>query len=208
MLKLIKLLVWIIILEGNNMNWELSSYNVFCVYNNIKKIINTEVASSEIADVATVWYENSPDWVIDRMKSIYNDMENHYYTYKELMIFWYYTSLFKKKDMLCFNMHSKIIDTMQLFTKDQLDKDKNTLLLLNKKLKLTKEELFEFNNNGINRIYQLTKTKAISPIFFIKYEKKVLTNRNKYDIFKSDDYKKFEFTLDQLNNKLQGDFYE
>lgn len=188
-------------------NWQVSSFNVFCVYNNIQKIIDTGEWFPEIQDVSPKWYENSPEWIVNRCKDIYNDLENKYYSYNELMIYMYYCHLFKKGEILCGNLHSKIIDTTQLFSKNQLEQDKKLIIEINKKLKLKPDpafELFKIRSEGFSIIYDLTKKKKISPIFFIKYERKVLTNRKEYDIFKHDDYKKFEFILDLISKHLNN----
>lgn len=187
-----------------------SSKMVFNVMNNIKQMVKKRKDIDITKD--NYWFHKSSEWMMNKYKRIYNDIENHYYGYDELIIYTFYNQIFKQSFELKGIMSDNIKNTMKLFTRQQFDNDKNFIIEVNKKVKWYPNpimELFKIRKKvGYSYVYHFTKNKNISPIFFLKIKKKVLTDRQEDDILKHDDYKRFEFIIDQINKYLNRGFYE
>lgn len=196
-----------------------SSIKAYSVYNNLVRMTKELIEF----DVEERVYCNCTEEYKLLFKRIYNDIENNYYGYREYIIFILYNLIFKNSVDLSGNMTKKIYKVMKLFTREQLEKDKNVILELNRKRRFGSDperELFEIKEVGYSLVYKLIVTKKknsdekiISPIFFINYGKKFLTKQKKDiilsdDSFKDDNYKRFEFISNQILKYLDGGFYE
>jgi hypothetical protein len=124
---------------------------------------------------------------------IYSDIENNYYSYKDLIIYCVYKSIFGETFGL-YNINRKSIHNVKkLFSKKRLKEDKEFIKKVNEKLKIKKlKEYFDINLDGENIAYSLVKDKVISPIFYLQYYKKYLTNLSENHIFKDDNFCRFE----------------
>jgi len=190
------------------MNEKFSSLKVFNIYYNV---IEMYKLGNEIDIYANNrWYCNN-EHIIAKFKHIYNDLENYYYGYDEYIIYLLYGLMFKSSIDMSGMLREKILSVAKLFTKEQLKKDQEFIIELNKEIKLRPDpivELFKIGDSGFSLAHKLTIKKFISPIFFIHYSRKRLTNLKEDDILKHDDYKRFEFLSNQISKYLKGGFYE
>lgn len=185
-----------------------STQKVFNIYTNIKNMCK----SLEEIKLNSPCYWNDNQFYKEKFVRIYSDIENHYYGYNEYILFCFYNLIFKNNIDLQGIITEKIKNVSKLFTRFQLEKDKAFIIELNKKLKLRPDpivELFKIGESGFSMVYLLTKKKNISPIFFITFVKKVLTNQEESSILCHDDYLRFEFIMSQIPKYLNGGkFYE
>lgn len=139
-------------------------------------------------------------------KKIYNDIENGYYTYDDLMIFYIYKLIFSNVVKIPEISQKNIKEIKKLFTEKQLKADKEFILDIKKELELKNEleisnvkYFFDINVNGENIIYSLIKSKHVSPNFYLQYYKRYLTKNEENNIFKNEDFIRFEKLINILN---------
>lgn len=76
---------------------------------------------------------------------------------------------------------------------------------MNETLKLKNVcELFEIKENGESIIYELIKQNYVTPVIFVNLYEKLLTIKNKDVILKSNNYKKFEYSMKFIIKILKG----
>jgi len=184
----------------------LSSHLVFSIIKNTQKMIKTSKDLDVFKLVFIDWYSKSPEFIIQICKKLYNDLENGYYEPKDIAIFILYDSIFN--DVFKYSSLTKenILKVKNIFTKKQLEKDKQFILDVNKKLKLNDplKELFEIKEDGNSIIYELIMKEYITIIFYIYFQKKVLTEIPK-DVIFSTEYNKFQFVNNKIINLIKGD---
>ena len=112
-----------------------------------------------------------PDWLLNDAKRIYNEIENSYYNYNDLIIHLLYLYLFKKTIYPDEINSKKVVETLNIFTIKQLEEDKKTLISINDKLKQRKgiEKYFELDHEHKTIIFCLIRKHHISPMFWIRY---------------------------------------
>jgi len=177
-----------------------SSRNVYNVMTNLKFMVR-ERKDMDLQNYCH-GFDKCYEGMLEKCRRVYNDIENHYYGYDEFIIYALHSLMFKNSITLSGVITKNVRATLKLFSKKQLEIDKQFILDINKELQLRPDPLYEMfklqPEHGESMIYRWTKQKILSPIFFMRYEKKVLTDRQEDAIFKHDDYKRFEFVSDQL----------
>jgi hypothetical protein len=188
-----------------------TSLLVFSVINNIfKRLKKQKNITVDIFKPTNIrHYERTSDFCKDNSKRIYNELENNYYTYRDIIVYILYNYGLNKKINWYDIKESNIIKTIKIFTKKQLQKDKDFILQINKELKFKSLlELFEIRENGTPIIYELIMKDFISPVIYVKFYEKVLTNLKKDVILKSKEYEQFEWAMNQIIKTIKGGFNE
>lgn len=125
---------------------------------------------------------------------LYNAVENSYIDHKDIIIGYLHESLFSSTKV---NVMGLTIDRIKeirgLYTEKKLNVDKILIKDIITELDISKlVDIFNVNNDGESIIYSLIKKEHISPIFYLQYAKKLLTDRQENNILRSDNFKHFE----------------
>ena len=174
-----------------------SSYLVFSVYQNTKTVIEKQKYKNEIMKtVHRGWYNKTKPYTVNHCKRIFNEIENGYYTYDDMIIHMLTESLFNTKAIVISKITEKSVKkTLKLYTKKRLKIDKEFIKKVNIDVGLTSlKDFFEINEDGENLIYTLTNKEFISPAFYAQYGKKYLTRSIENTILLSKEYERFELT--------------
>lgn len=113
-----------------------------------------------------------PEKVMTQLRNIMTFYNNNYFTIRQLLLYITYYSLTDD------NFHGKIYswdtkhiaDIDNLFTPDQLKKDKEIIKNLSKKNGLKISDYMMINSSGDMISLELMKKKFISPIFVIRFK--------------------------------------
>ncbi|MFW6219535.1 MAG: hypothetical protein ACOC33_01575 [bacterium] len=184
-----------------------SSLTIFSIYQNVKKIVVSQKYDTPIfKKVASIWFNKSNEFVKNNCKRIFNDIENNYYTHNDLVVFILTYSIYNSKFISLNKItYKNIKDTLKLYTKKTLIKDKTFIKKINDELNFKNiADFFIINDDGENLIYNLIIKKYISPIIFLQYRKKCLTINEKNTILKNEKYLKFEKYMNMINKHLRG----
>lgn len=183
-----------------------SSHQIFSIIKNLNNIVKTKktkkINKSKIFKLINVdgynRIANTPYGKI--YKKIYNDIENGYYTYEDLINFYIYKLIISNEVKLTEIKYKNIKEIKKLFTTEQLKIDKIFILNIKNKLKIENViGFFKINANGENIAYNLIKNKYINPIFYLKYYKRYLTKYKENNIFKNEDFIRFEKLINIIN---------
>jgi hypothetical protein len=179
---------------------------VFSFLINAIKIIESEQEDfEEIFKVRYHHYHNAKQYSKIIIKRIYNELENHFYTYKDLFIFMLYKYAFNEKIKIYNFNFNDIKNVAKIFTKKQIKKDEEFIIKINETLKLKSvDEFFQLRENGEPIIYELIKNNFITPAVYVKYFEKILTIENKDVILMSDNYKKFRYAMKNIIKIIKG----
>lgn len=185
-----------------------SSLQVFSFLVNAKKIIESEKEDlSNIFKIRQFHYKSARKISIDISKRIYNELENHLYTYKDILIFMLYQYAFLGKVNIYKISSEDIKRVSKIFSKKQFKIDEDFILKINKNIKFKNIiDFFEIRESGEPIIYNLIKQNYITPVFYIKYYEKLLTNQNKDVILKSKNYMRFEYAMKMIIKIIKGGF--
>jgi DNA primase large subunit len=181
-----------------------SSLIVFSIIKNIEKNINKNIVdiNNIFKPVSKIWFERTNNYYKDACKKIYNDIENNYYNHNDLAITLLYEMIYNKKINFFDINHKKIKEVKSMMNKQQLEKDKNLIVVINKQINLKNvNDFFKINEDGLSIVYHLIKDKNISPIFFIYFMNKGLTVQ-KENIIILDEYIRFEIIIQILDKIL------
>jgi hypothetical protein len=184
------------------------SFKTFSVLRNLEDLIarpkQTRIKNIfEDRDMQS--YDRSLNFYRLQCNRIYNEIENHYYTYKSLAIFVFYNHAFGGKFDLNLINRKEIIKVGKLFTQKQLKKDKEYIFKLREEAKIKLNQIYKKREGGTNILYELTIKKLISPLYYIKYLEKTLTNPKKDVILKSEEYKRFQHGIKLILKTLTGE---
>ena len=151
-------------------------------------------------------YENTNNYYKENCKRIYNELENSYYTYKDLIVYFLYDFAMTGKTKPLHELKNKnILKIKKIFTKKQLEEDKKFILNINKKLQLKSMiEFFEIRSNGMPIIYELIKKNYVSPAIYIKCYEIALTTLKKDVNLVDSQFKIFEYNMSLITKILKG----
>jgi len=155
-----------------NKNLKSSPLRVYSIYTNVKKVLKRKKYKDENL-YKMVWFKgyNDAKWIHNDCKRIFNDIENSFYSYNDLLIAMFYESIFIKSFTLRMLTDKRINEIKSLFSLIELKKDKKILLAINKNIIFNSiEDYFRLNTEEVSYIYELIMKKFISPIFWIKYD--------------------------------------
>jgi len=178
-----------------------SSYSVFSVYQNTKVVIEKNKYNTNIMKpVFRGWFNKIRPYVLTHCKRIYNEIENGYYTYDDVVLYLLTEALFTDKIVpINYITEKNVKKTLKLYTKKRLKVDKEFIKNINEEVGLSSlKDFFEINEEGENLIFSLTSKQYISPVLYIQYGKKYLTKDSENTILKSKEYMRYE----NLNNLI------
>ena len=169
---------------------------VLSIEYNIRKFLKSKRSNIDTLNIyketSIYHFKRSKQYIVSNCKRIYNDIENHYYTYKDLAIFILDSYIINGK----FNwglVNVKNINSIKdFYNQSRFLVDQQTILEIAKNLKIKKmSKFFEIKENGNSVIYDLIihEKRFISPIFHIKYENIALEALN--NSTRSEDYEFF-----------------
>jgi len=183
-----------------------STLLVFSVLKNTEEFVK-KGKDIDIYKMSNIFrFQKSSKFYVENAKRMYNDIENGYYTLKELAIYLMYHYLMGEKKIKLYSIKPKhITDIMKLFTTKRLKEDLNLLKAVHKQLKLKNlSDYFHIKEDGTNIAFGLTKIGKISPVFFIRNFEKFLTNEQKDDIINSKEYEQFVKIAKKIKDTLKG----
>lgn len=186
-----------------------SSHKVFSVIKNLERFTKTkkqkEIKKSKIfKEVIIEVYNRIQNTSYGKTyKKVYNDIENGYYTYDDMIIYFLYKSIINKFKITDLT-YKHIKEVRKLFTEKQAHIDLLFIINISKQLKIKSlRDFFKINVDGENIIYNLIKNKDISPIFYLQYYKKFLTNNEENNILKSNEFSHFEKLINTIFNIIK-----
>ena len=181
-----------------------SSYAVFSVNVNIRYIISKCNETKNIYSfVSRKMYEKTNPYLVKECKRIYNEIENCYYTYDDMVIYYLHVFLITGKLPQLKEINQKNVKEMlRLYTDTQAEKDMEFIKTVSRKADI--KGIYPFTLAAV----QLVKEKYISPRFLIDFLKRnILTKQNENDIFNStEELKKFLFALKKQQSIFIGGF--
>lgn len=187
-----------------------SSLLVYSVINNLGKIINTDIEIEEI-DIFNVGsnrfrFLKTAEYFRVYCKKIYNDIENHYYNYSDMILFICHQYIFDTKINLKDINNKNVNEIVKIYSKEQLEKDKEFVKsIIQKSILKNFNELFTIKEDGESIVYALILHKYISPFFFIfTEEKKRLTSEIK-DVILNNKYERFLKITKIITKILKGE---
>lgn len=160
-----------------------STLLVFSVLSNINDFFRKKKDIDIFKKCHIVRFKRTTKYYAENSKKLYSDLENGYFTLKELAIFLLYKNLIGEKVNLYAIKPEHIIEVMKLFTTNKLKDDLKLLQAIYKELNFKgMVDFFDIKEDGTNIAYILTKQGKISPVFFIRNLTKDLTKYQENDI--------------------------
>lgn len=168
------------------------------VYNIFKNYYDKFIKNRKVEDVfkySSFAYYKQPDFVKRHCQRIYNEIESHLYTYQDYILFTLYHYLYNDTQIHLESVtYINTREVKKLFTKQQLEKDRDYILKLNGSLKLNElEDYFSPRGGGTNILYELIKEKKISPLLYIRYYNKMINDKTS---------KEFHATVQKFNHVI------
>jgi hypothetical protein len=151
------------------------------------------------------WFNNTPKFIKDQCYRVYNEIENSFYSYSDVVAFLIYESLWHD-DVKLPEVNSESINNFKaLFTDVQLLKDRRMIDKINKQANLKDiKEYFYIRENGESLIYRLCMQKIVSIYFFAYYANSCLTGFFEKHKLKGRHlkYRKFDETVKTLIEQM------
>ena len=186
---------------------EKSTWMVYSIISNVYTFLykGHEIDFFKKAHIAQ--FKKAHKFFVVNAKRIYNDIENGYYTYHDLIVHLLFQHMMGERMNLYRIKPKTIRETMKLFTHKQFKEDLKLLQQIHTELKFKKgiKDYFDIKEDGTNIAYILTKKRRISPIFFIRNFEKNLTNRKENVIIGvSKEYEQFQRIAKKIKETLKG----
>lgn len=187
---------------------ENSSYKIFSLYKRISYTfteMNFEMYPRLLEPVEKRWFEHTAPFIKRQCYRIWNEIENSYYSFNDLVSFLIYDSIWNSPVDLM-KVNDKTIETFkEEFTELQLEKDRRAIAEINKQARLKDiNEYFIIRDNGESLIYKLCMKRIVSVYFFCNYANTLLTGiflrANLKERHKQ--YRKFDETCKILINQM------
>ncbi len=147
----------------------LKSMHVYCAFKNIKGLVNNKKVKIDVYN--NFAYRNVHDGIKLHCKRIYNEIENGIYTFNDYRRFLLYSYIFKSSIGFGEVTKKSMHEFKKLFTSKILKLDEKIILQVNKEVKYNDIKKFFEVVDGKSMIYRLIMQKAISPLFWLKYNK-------------------------------------
>lgn len=173
---------------------------VFSIIKNVEKFLESNKDVNIFKEQSIFWYTKNPDFIKNICKRIYNEIENHFYSYYDLAIFLLNYSIFYGKCDYKYILEKDINKASEIFSKEQLQKDEKFMLELNQILNFDAEEYFKIKKEGGNIIYEdLIMKRKISPYFYLEYYTKVKREEEK----ESEELKQFIKVINKIREIMK-----
>ena len=185
-----------------------STLFVFSVIRNIDDFVKKGRNLDLFQKSHLVRFKRSSKFYTENAKRIYNDIENGYYTIKDLAIFLLYRYLMGEKRINLYKIKPKhITDTMKLFTAKRLKEDLKLLKAIHKELEFKSiQNYFDIKEDGTNIAYILTIQGKISPVFFTRNIEKFLTKR-KENVIINTEFEQFVRIAKKIEDTFKRRFF-
>jgi len=176
------------------MNARTKKHKIFSIYQNIKSVFenNKQLDNIEIL-VSSRWFNSTYQKIkfyaitCDR---IYNEMENVFYDFNDLILYYLYSYMFADKVSFEKANYRDIIHIKKLFTTQQIELDKETFKQIFKSYgDINKLYFFKLNENGSTKIVDLILERKLSPAFW--YKCRTFFDMSVHDFKENDTHKKF-----------------
>lgn len=162
-----------------------SSLRVFSIVKNVELFINSDKDVNIFKLQNKLWFGRSSEYIQRNCKRIFNEIENSFYNYVDLSIYLLYDLIFNEKNSLKEVNDKNINITKNLFTLEQLNKDQNFILELNKKINFDLTDYFKINSLGGNLLFdKLILPKHISPYFYMEFDVDLESEQEKEELKK------------------------
>lgn len=187
----------------NNMSQE----QVHCVLANTLSYIRSG-KRSDLAKKPSPFRLNSlPDGWRSRIAGITRNINNSYYTEKDLILFSLCLCIANKSiniKMISDAKPKEIRSASKLFTREQLEKDKTVVRkAIEGGILESVKDLFAVKPNGEPIAFRLIRERTLSPYFFLKFSPMHLTEEKQECIFdKSQAFQRFERIIEVATNIL------
>jgi len=179
-----------------------STHMVYSIVTNIDSFIKTGKERAIFTKCHGQRFRNANKGIITSCKRIYNDLENHYYTYEDLAVAILHTRLLNGKCALGAVNQKFVLGIKKLYTNKQIQMDQEVLKGIFNALDFNNpDKFFEPQEDGTNIIYVLTKKRLISLAFSVKYLSKHLTNEQENVIFNKE-FKDFVHIVTKIKSIL------
>lgn len=158
---------------------------VFSVIRNIEDYIRTGKEMDLFKKSHGIRFQKSSKYYADNAKRLYNDIENGYYSLKELAVYLLYRYMIDGKKVNLYKIKPEhILEVAKLFTEKRRKEDLKLLKQIHDEIGFKKGicDYFHVKEDGTSIAYVLTKNGKISPTFFIRNYENCLTKTKKDDI--------------------------
>jgi hypothetical protein len=184
-----------------------SSFYIFSIIRNVENFIKKNVDKDFKILVNRFMFIKARPYHIENCKRIYNEIENNYYNHDDMIFFMLYRYMMEDKCHLGQINRKNLAEFKKLISKSKTKEDMEFLKSIYKEMEFKSlDDFFELKEDGTNVAYMLTKKGYISPVFFIKNAKKLLTNDCDHVIFKCKEYAKFERIAYKIKQIKTGGF--
>ena len=186
-----------------------SSYKIFCLYKRIPYTFaecNFNMYPRLEEPVEKRWFDNTKKFIKDQCYRIYNEIENNYYSFDDVVAYLIYESIWHDEVILPEVNRFTMEKFKAIFTETQLHKDRGMIKKINDEAKLKDiKEYFYIRENGESLIYRLCMKKIISAYFFAYYANCCLTGFFGVHKLKErhTEYKKFDETVKILTTQMK-----
>lgn len=190
-----------------------SSYKIFSLFKRIPDIfadMNFDLYPLLENPVPKRMFDNTKPFIKNQCYRIFNEIENSYYSFDDVVNFLIYRSLWDKSVDLP-NVNDKNIEEFKLkFSIKQLTEDRRIINELNKKAGFKHiSEYFVIRENGESLVYRLCMGDVVSIYFFAFFSNNDLTGVLKRGIIKECTvrYAKFLQTVQILIDRMNVQTY-
>jgi len=186
-----------------NSTIENSSVLVCSYYRNVMDILKGRTVKDPFKTIPVYVFTKMPAFTIKNCQRIYNDIENHYYTYTDIFLFVAYRDLLGKKCYIQDITRDDVKSVSKLFTILRVKDDLLKLKSIAKKSGITKmSEFFELDDNGDNILRNLVLGGHISPLTYIKKIRNSLTSPKEFNRLCSVEVKSFHKKLQRIKIRV------
>lgn len=182
-----------------------STLKVFSVIRNVESFVKKNKDVDLFKCCHMIQFNKSAKFYIENSKRMFSEIENGYYTLKELAIYLLYRNMMGESRISLYKIKPENIkETMKLFTKKRIQEDLKLISIIHKEFKFKGlNDYFDIKEDGTNIAFDLVRKGRISPVFFIKNFEKVLTNRQK-DVIINKEYEQFKKIAKKIKETLKG----
>lgn len=186
-----------------NSTIENSSHLVFSFYMNVVDMLK----GKKVKDLFKLQYigrfNKSSPYILNNCRRMYNDLENHLYTYADIFLYMSYKDLLEQKISIHDVTRDNIRTVSKLYTVKRMNIDMIKLRSIATKSNITSmREYFELDDCGDNILRNLVTEGHVSPITYIKKIKNSLTSPKEFSILCNEQIKTFHKKLNRIKKQV------
>lgn len=165
-----------------------SKLKIFSIYVHIDSLIRRKkYLFRERVSSKQSYYGRSKEVILKKVFTIYNSIENNYYTEKDFVVSYIYLNRFKKLGLIRFNRDT-VKESKEAINATNLKNDIAFVEQLLKKIGKEEEVLYEVNSFGKSILFDLTQKNVISISYSIKNANRLKEISNDDKAFRSYKY--------------------